>query len=219
MCLISHWQCHHDPGDGNPACFSLSRTSVPGCSSPGHSDTPQSHCSPSCFSLLGFKPRVAWDGQCTDEVTPCSPKPLLPNWFATVGWFCPSWVSVVSVFHCFGLFDSFLLQAHFWEKQQVQGGSGGFGTWHLQSRRFEEKNGAGTTLLSFSPVPGFFLAPAYPTLRDSWHRGYHLLPWLFSLSPLNGCCGFYEPERLWAAVHRGRTPTWAAPTDQGQGWQ
>lgn len=120
MCLISHWQSLHDPGHGNPACLSLSRTSVAGCSPPHHSDTPQSHYSPFCFSLLGFKPCVAWYGQCTDEITPCSSKPLLPNWFATVGWFCPSWVPVVSVFHCFGLFNAFLLRAYFWEKQQVQ---------------------------------------------------------------------------------------------------
>lgn len=121
MCLINHWQSLHDPGHDNPACLSLSRTSVAGCNSPCHSDIPQSHYSPFCFSLLGFKPCVAWSGQCTDAVTPCSSKPLLPNWFTTAGWFCPSWVPVVSVSHCFGLFNPFLLQAHFWEKQQVQG--------------------------------------------------------------------------------------------------
>lgn len=121
MCLISHWQSLPDPGHGNPACLSLLRASVAGCSSPRRSDTPQSHYSPFWFSLLGFKPCVAWYGQCADEITPCSSKPLLPSWFATAGWFCPSWVPVVSVFHCFGLFNSFLLRAYFWEKQQAQG--------------------------------------------------------------------------------------------------
>lgn len=121
MCLISHWQSLHEPGHGNPAYLSLSRTSVAGCSSPHHSDIPQSHYSPFCFSLLGFKPCVAWYGQCTDEITPRSSKPLIPNWFGTAGWFCPSWVPVVSVLHCFGLFNSSLIQEHFREKQQVQG--------------------------------------------------------------------------------------------------
>lgn len=111
MCLISHWQSLHDPAHGNPACLSLPRISGAGCSSPRHSAIPQSHYSPFWLFLLGFKPCAAWCGQCTDEVTPCSSKPLLPSWFATAGWFCPSWVPVVSVFHCFGLFNSFLLQA------------------------------------------------------------------------------------------------------------
>lgn len=66
----------------------------------------------------------------------------------------------------------------------MQGGSGGFGTWHLQTRRFEEKNRTGMTLC-FSPAPGFHLAPGYSTMRDSWHRGYHLLPWFFPLPPMD----------------------------------
>lgn len=155
---------------------------------------PQSHYSPFWFSLLGCKPCVAWYGQCTDEVTPGSSKPLLPNWFATVGWFCPSWVPVVSVFHCFGLFNSFLLQAHFWEKQQVQG-------WVCREaveglvlstckqrglRKRTEQEWPCTSLLA----PEFCLAPGYPTMRDSWHRGDNLLPWFFSLFSLNGWWGF-----------------------------
>lgn len=66
----------------------------------------------------------------------------------------------------------------------VQGGSGGFGTWHLQTRRFQENNRTGMTVC-FSPTPGFHLAPGCPTMRDSWHRGYHLPPWFFPISSHN----------------------------------